>query len=135
MLWLQCFRGEKSTGCFRRMLNAAELVSQCGISKSPDCSSVQLKRLSKALLQSHTSFQSPCSPPSQSNTPMTLLNNKTSKAALRSNPTKISPVLQQPRAAFRGERGLRAQGKGLQSTCSKKRDFSFQQRKVSQAHK
>lgn len=51
--------GRKSTGRFRRMLNAAELVSQRSISKGPDCSSVQLKRLSKALLQSHTSFQSP----------------------------------------------------------------------------
>lgn len=118
--------GRKSTGRFRRMLNAAELVSQCKHFQGPRlliCAAQKAFKGASAI--SHKLPESPFSPPSQSNTPMTLLNNKTSKAALRSNLTKISPVLQQPRATFRGEHALRAQGKGLQSTCSKKETSVF----------
>ena len=100
--------GRKISGNFKTMLNASsdgKSASACpedsrvatalpqAFPRAPTACLCSLKDLSKSLSQSHDCFQSPYAPSSQHKTPVTLLNNKTSKVALRSNPTKTNKPL------------------------------------------
>lgn len=104
---LQCFflwEG-KPVGILRACRMQAQLVSQRQLvqrtrvwlqalpqafPRAPTARLCSLKDLSKSLLQSHACFQHPYAASSQHKTPATLLNNTTSKVALRSNPTKTN---------------------------------------------
>lgn len=143
--------GRKISGNFKSMLNASsdrKSVSNCpedlhvatalpqAFPTAPTARLCSLKDPSKSLLQSHDCFQSPYAPSSQHETPMTLLKNKTSTVALRSNPRKTNkPLHSSNHRPLSGKKaGYGHKGRDHTAVAAKK-DSSFQHRKVSYRHK